>query len=49
MGTLAFIRGLAPILAVEFARRSIPPHVRPGFKETEAALKGGAAAAPKAA
>jgi chemotaxis protein MotA len=49
MGTLAFIKGLAPILAVEFARRSIPPHVRPGFQETEAALKGGAAAAQKAA
>jgi chemotaxis protein MotA len=49
MGTLAFIKGLAPILAVEFARRSIPPHLRPGFKETEATLKGGAAAAQKAA
>ncbi len=46
---LAFIKGTAPSLAVEFARRAIPPHLRPSFKETEAAIKGGAPAAAQAA
>ena len=40
MGTLAFIKGMAPQLAVEFARRSIPPDVRPTFQETENAIRG---------
>ena len=40
---LAFVRGSAPILSVEFARRTIPSGVRPSFKEMEAACKGGAA------
>jgi chemotaxis protein MotA len=44
-GVIAFIKGSAPALAVEFARRSIPGEVRPSFKETEAAVKGGAAPA----
>jgi chemotaxis protein MotA len=48
MATLAFIKGLAPQLAVEFARRSIPTGVRPSFKETEAMIRGGRAA-PEAA
>ena len=39
-GIIAFIRGAAPILAVEFSRRSIPSEVRPSFKEMEEALKG---------
>ena len=43
-GVIAFIKGSAPILAVEFARRSIPGHVRPSFKELEAACRGGAEA-----
>ena len=34
-GVIAFIRGSAPILAVEFARRSIPSEVRPSFPELE--------------
>ncbi len=41
MATLAFIKGLAPQLAVEFARRSVPPAVRPSFKETEAMVRSG--------
>jgi chemotaxis protein MotA len=41
---LAFSRGNAPILAIEFARRSVPSDLRPSFKEMEAACKGGAAA-----
>jgi chemotaxis protein MotA len=42
IGLISFIRGAAPILAVEFARRSIPAHERPTFKEMEKACKGGA-------
>jgi chemotaxis protein MotA len=45
VATLAFARGNAPSLAVEFARRSIPHDLRPSFKEMEAACKGGGAAA----
>ena len=43
IGLISFIRGAAPILAVEFARRSIPGHERPSFKEMEKACKGGPA------
>jgi chemotaxis protein MotA len=39
-GLIAFIRGAAPILAVEFSRRSIPTRVRPSFQEMEAACRG---------
>jgi chemotaxis protein MotA len=34
-GILATAKGLAPSLAVEFARRTIPEEVRPSFAETE--------------
>ena len=34
-GLIAFIRGAAPILAVEFSRRTIPSAVRPSFKEMD--------------
>lgn len=44
VGSIAYIKGNAPILSVEFARRAIPHEVRPSFKEMEAACKGGAAA-----
>jgi len=37
---IAFVRGAAPILAVEFSRRSIPAEVRPSFKEMEDACRG---------
>lgn len=47
-GILASVRGLAPQLVVEAARRVIPPHARPSFKETEAAIKGGGALAQAA-
>src|SRR5271154_752727 len=33
---ISFLKGSAPIMAVEFARRAIPGHVRPSFKEAEA-------------
>src|SRR5208282_3627091 len=44
---VSFLKGTAPIMAVEVARRAIPGHVRPSFKEVEAACrnKGDAAAA----
>lgn len=56
----AFIRGSAPILCIEFARRSVPAEVRPTFQEMEqfckkktpgpeAAPTPGSPAAPEAA
>jgi chemotaxis protein MotA len=47
-GLLAVSKGLAPALAIEFARRIIPEEVRPSFEETEAlcrATRGDAQAA----
>jgi chemotaxis protein MotA len=49
MAALGFIKGLAPILAVELARRAIPTGVRPTFQEMEAACRGGAKVASQAA
>lgn len=47
---ISFLKGTAPIMAVELARRAVPGHVRPSFKELEQACRGGgAAAAPEAA
>lgn len=49
---VSFMKGTPPTLAVEFARRAIPGHVRPSFKEAEAFIKnkdGAAAPAEKAA
>jgi chemotaxis protein MotA len=46
-GLMAFAKGMAPIIAVEFARRSVPHDCRPTFKEMEAAFK--AQQAPPAA
>jgi chemotaxis protein MotA len=45
VGVLAFIRGSAPILAVEYARRAIPSSVRPTFTELEANCRRGASGA----
>jgi len=42
---VSFLKGAAPIMAVEVARRAVPGHVRPSFKELEAACRGGGAAA----
>jgi chemotaxis protein MotA len=41
---IAFVKGSAPVLSVEFARRSIPGELRPSFKELESACRGAAAA-----
>jgi chemotaxis protein MotA len=46
---ISFLRGTAPIMAVEVARRAIPGHVRPSFKEVETACRTKAGAADAAA
>jgi chemotaxis protein MotA len=38
---ITFLKGTAPIMAVEAARRAIPGHVRPSFQEVEKACRGG--------
>jgi len=43
-GVIAFVKGSAPVLAVEFARRSIPGGLRPSFKACETACRGGGSA-----
>jgi chemotaxis protein MotA len=46
----SFIKGTAPIMAVEVARRAIPGHVRPTFQELESYCRSkGEAAPPKEA
>jgi chemotaxis protein MotA len=49
VGVAAFVRGSAPILAIEFARRTIPAEVRPAFLEMEQFCKKTAAAGAPAA
>lgn len=48
---VAFLKGVAPIMAVEIGRRVVPGHVRPSFKEVEETCRnrGSSAAAPEAA
>jgi chemotaxis protein MotA len=46
---ISFLKGNAPIMAVEFARRAIPGHVRPSFLEVETHCKKSADATPAAA
>src|SRR6516165_7634250 len=36
----SFLKGTAPIMAVEVARRAVPGHVRSSFKEMEQACRG---------
>ncbi len=47
---LAFLKGLAPILAIEMGRRAIPERVRPSFDEMEKGCRkpSAAAASPEA-
>jgi len=40
---IAFLKGIAPIMAVEIGRRAVPGHPRPSFTEVEKACR-----APKA-
>jgi len=42
---ISFLKGTTPIMAVEVARRAVPGHVRPSFKELEQACRGGGASA----
>ncbi len=35
-GLMAFAKGMAPMISVEFARRAIPPGARPTFKRWKA-------------
>ena len=48
---LSFLKGSAPMIAIEMSRRAIPAHVRPTFDELEKHCKGqgAAASAPAAA
>lgn len=47
---ISFLKGTAPIMAVEAGRRAIPGHVRPNFAELEQACRsGGSGAAGEAA
>jgi chemotaxis protein MotA len=46
---IAFMKGSAPTLAIEFGRRAIPPHLRPTFQETEKFVKQKTAAPAAAA
>ena len=36
---VAFLKGVAPIMAVEMGRRVVPGHIRPSFKEVEEACR----------
>lgn len=45
---ISFLKGTAPILAVEAARRATPGHVRPTFQELEEACRGSGSASPVA-
>jgi len=42
---ISFLKGTAPIMAVEVARRAVPGHVRPSFRELETLCRHGGAAA----
>lgn len=46
---ITFLKGTAPIMAVEAARRAIPGHVRPSFQEVEKACRASAGEAAAAA
>ena len=46
---ISFLKGSAPIIAVEVARRAIPGHVRPSFQELEKACRDRGAEEPAAA
>jgi len=46
---LSFLKGSAPMIAIEMARRAIPAHVRPTFDEMEKHCKNQQASEPAAA
>jgi chemotaxis protein MotA len=42
---ISFLKGASPLVAIEFARRAVPGHVRPNFQELEQSCRSGGAAA----
>jgi chemotaxis protein MotA len=40
VAVISFLKGSSPLVAIEFARRAVPGHVRPSFQELENACKG---------
>ncbi len=48
IGMISFIKGSAPIMATEFARRTIPSQVRPSFKKMESTCRGGGSSSASA-
>jgi chemotaxis protein MotA len=48
VAVISFLKGSSPLVAIEFARRAVPGHVRPSFQELENACKGKAAPAAAA-
>jgi chemotaxis protein MotA len=46
---ISFLKGSAPIMAVEFGRRAIPGHLRPSFQEVEKTCRNTGSAAALAA
>jgi chemotaxis protein MotA len=46
---ISFLKGAAPIMAVEVGRRAIPGHLRPSFQEVEKNCRAGGSSAPAAA
>ena len=46
---ISFLKGAAPVMAVEAARRAIPGHVRPSFNEVDQACRGGSGTGEAAA
>jgi chemotaxis protein MotA len=46
---ISFLKGTAPIMAVEVGRRAIPGHLRPSFQEVEKNCRAGGGAAAAAA
>ena len=45
---ISFLKGTAPIMAVEFGRRAIPGHLRPPFQEVETTCRNTGSATPAA-
>jgi chemotaxis protein MotA len=43
---LSFLKGSAPMIAIEMGRRAIPSHVRPSFDEMEKSCKNQVSTAP---
>ena len=46
-GVISFVKGSAPVLAIEFARRTIPGDLRPSFKELETVCRAAGGAEKK--